>query len=130
MASQDGTAEILAVEAAREAALLNRDHAALRRLMSDDLSFTHGNGVVEDKETYLERVQAGEYRYLAIQRRDDFICVRGSLAVVTGHRSVKVHPPSEPAPVTVESQAVCVWAREPGGWRLLVYQGTFTAPPA
>ncbi len=68
-------AEIEHAEDARYKAMIDRDYAALERLLADDLLYTHSSAVTDTKQSYLESLKSGRTRYLAARR--DGVVIRG-----------------------------------------------------
>lgn len=114
---------IVVLEALRTRALVERDLTTLAALLSDDLVYTHSNGVVHDKQAFLAHA-AGSLRWLAIEWRDQSIQCDGKLALVSGYVLTSQQPPARVAPVSVEAHVLQVWRRERDAWALLAFQAT------
>ncbi len=121
------TDQIHAVIAARETALykamLAFDYAALDAILSDEVSYIHSTGVVEDKAAYFAGLRRGEYEYGDIERISGTTRVFAGIAMTTGVITMLVGAGGS-AKSTIRLQHVLIWAEERGAWRLLLRQAT------
>ena len=60
--------QVLAMEDARYAAMIDGDLAALERMSADDLAYTHSSAVMDDKASYMAAMRAGMFSYRRIER--------------------------------------------------------------
>jgi hypothetical protein len=120
----DQTSEIIAArEAALYKAMLAFDYAALDKILSDDVSYIHSTGVVEDKAAYFAGLRRGEYEYGDIDRISGTTKVFVGVAMTTGVITMLVRAKGS-AKSTIRLQHVLIWAEEHGAWRLLLRQAT------
>jgi hypothetical protein len=119
----------LAANAARRRFMLAGEYDAHVALLSERMVFVHGNGVVEDKTAYVDRLRAGDFVYRSIESEDVRLIAAGEAVVMSERRKVVVCPPQAETPLLVDSMVIQVWAMEEGVMRLLSYQGTFCADP-
>ncbi len=117
MANATAIAEIKAVEDQRTAAMLALDVEKLDALLDDDLSYMHSSGVTDSKKTYLDGVRGKTWEYKSITREDVRIAVKGDTATVFCHLMLTFHLRGEPR--SVDSNALAVWTKASGSWRLL-----------
>jgi ketosteroid isomerase-like protein len=116
-------AEILAVEARRQQALLEVDVAALADLYDDSLIHTHAPGLTHDKAQLLAHV-ASRAPYRGATRGDLTIRVIGDVAIVTGRLTNRLGSP-DGSERTVAGQVIQVLRRcEDGAWRFVSFQMT------
>src|SRR5437867_2485790 len=101
--TQQSSANDAAVAAVREAALgwtqavVKEDHAALERLLADDLIFVHsGGGAPQNKAQYIASPENSDYDALPL--RDINIRIYGNTAVLSAFLDTK-HQGREPSPV-------------------------------
>jgi hypothetical protein len=81
----DQTHEIIAGrERALYKAMLAFDYAALDAVLSDDVSYIHSTGVVEDKAAYFAGLRRGEYEYGDLERISGDTRVFAGVAITTG----------------------------------------------
>ena len=76
--------QILALERARNEAIVHGDAAALDRLTSDDYTFINLRGGVQLKPEIVKGFASGSYRYESRQISELKVRVYGDTAVVTG----------------------------------------------
>ncbi len=120
--SEQAIQEIEALDAERCAATIAGDKAALERLLSDDLRYTHSSAVAEDKATYIDRVCNGHYQYSGFTNIERRLRVLGDLALV--HGDVLIDVQVKNTAKRIHSRYLAVWQRENGRWRMLAWQST------
>jgi len=79
--SIDPVAEL---EQRRWAALVDGDLDELDRLFAEKMTYTHSNGIVDTKQSYLGALREGTFRYVAIDVTESASHDFGSVVVVTG----------------------------------------------
>ncbi len=98
-------------------AVIRQDEAALRRLLADDLTYTHANGRTQDKAEYIAAVTKGPGRYESFQESDTKIRLYGKAAVLTGFVDVKMAGADAYRVRTIE-----VYVENNGRWQLAAKQ--------
>lgn len=122
------TADLAQAEAARCAAMLSGDVAALDALIDPDLQFSHATGAVDDKDQYLSKLAAGRIDYLSIAWSDQGLTDLGDAGLLTGRMTSRVRV--EGVEKTLDNRVLAVW-RWRDSWRLLAFQSTpLVAPKA
>ncbi len=114
---------VLLAEQSRYAAMIKSNTSALDAMLADDLLFTHGNGVVEDKAAFLASLESGSMRYRRIETSDQRVQRFGNTAIVTGLSDLAIEVNGKPRTVSLRTTAVLVRG-EDGRFRLVVYQST------
>lgn len=119
-----GAAEdVLAVDAARTAALIAADRAALDATLADELRYVHGNGLVQDRAAYLEAAVGGVMTYTAITPVQQQVRVLSpQVALLTGSNRVAVLLDGKPLQLDVLYTAVYV--QQDTTWKLTAWQST------
>ena len=121
--------EVLRVENARIEAILHADTAALERLLSDDLTYTHSTGRVDSKTSFIRSIQSGDLTYVAIQPDELRVRVYGDAAVLTGRSAMKVKSPRlQNQTLDLDVRFLIVYAKQDGHWRQVAWQSTRIAP--
>jgi len=103
-------------------ALTGNDFAALDKLVSSDLLYTHSGGNTDTKISYLDSLKSGNQRYLAFEYQSLEVRPYGETAVVFG----VVHVKSLTKGAATEShlRIIHVWVRKGGRWELVAHQST------
>jgi ketosteroid isomerase-like protein len=110
--------DILKIEEQWTQALLKADADYLERLYTDDIVYTHTNGMVNTKTEFLASLKAGKAKYLSLERSELKVRNYGDTAIVTFRALIKVNA------VTLPSQIIHVFVRQNGEWRMAAYQST------
>ena len=123
-ADDDVTAkQISALEARRYQAMTDADIATLDELFSADLVYTHSDATSDSKQSYLDRVATGFFRYGPMTHPEHSIVVRGDCALVFHDMRGEVLVNGE-TKRALNSRSIAVWVREDGNWALLAFQPT------
>lgn len=115
-------AEVEAAEERRWTAQLEADTATLEELLADELSYTHSNGLVDTKASYVAAIADEVFDYRSADRTDVNVVVIGDTAMVTGR--VAMHVVAGPRDVHLDSRYSAIWVRRDGAWRFLCWQST------
>ena len=116
--------QVLQAEKDRFAAMVKGDRAALEKLLSDDLTYTHSTALLETKEQFLKSVTSGTIDYVSIvpSESDWKIRVSGNTAVVNGVAAVNVLDTGKDRKIRI--RFTTVQANRGGAWQLLAWQST------
>jgi hypothetical protein len=99
-------------------AMVKADAGALRRLLADDLSYTHSNALIETKDDVLKAITSGKTKYKSIDFKTSNIRQYGD-TIITNHQMVFAQPDR-----TTNVYVSMVWVRQPDGWKLVQRQAT------
>ena len=119
---EDVAGQISALEARRYAAVTAGDVAALDELFAADLVYTHSDASADSKQSYLEKLAAGHFKYGPISHPEHSIVVHGDCALVFGDMRGEVQVAGQVR--VLNSRSLAVWVRENGSWVLLAFQPT------
>ena len=120
-------ATVLAADDARIAAMTAADPAALAPLLSPDLRYSHSNGTVDTKDSFLALIGGKATRYVAyrpVERGVRF--ATPDIALEHGRAEVVLEKHGTRTEATFLFLAV--WRLEEGSWRFLEWQSA--RPPA
>lgn len=120
----DVVGEIEALEERRWAAQIDADLGALEELLDDELSYTHSNGIVDTKRSYIEAIDTEIFDYRSADRSDVTVAVIGDTAMVTGRVAMHVVANKGERSVNLDSRYSAIWVRRDGSWRFLCWQST------
>lgn len=115
----------------RVAALIARHRTRLDEVFSDDLHYAHSNGVIDNKETYIDSIASGESVYEGYEYRNrTFLPVGSGVVLMTGRAAI--HSRNVDGPIVLDLNFLAVWRLENGRWRFLAWQSSRnpTAEPA
>jgi hypothetical protein len=126
VSAQMGKAEqqVLQSEKDRFAAMVKGDRAALEKLLSDDLTYTHSTALLENKEQFLKSVTSGNIDYVSIvpSETDWKVRVNGNTAIVNGIAAVNVIDTGKDRKIRI--RFTTVQANRGGAWQLQAWQST------
>jgi len=120
--------EVLATLDVYKQALLKRDAAALSKVLSDDLTYTHSSNLHQDKTAVLESLKGTSFQE-AIDYKDLKVRQYGNTAVVTGDVDFR----NNTAGVVAVSKLYItfVLVKGPQGWQIVDRQATkYPDPPS
>jgi ketosteroid isomerase-like protein len=115
-------AAVIAADAARFAALVQRDYAALERLLATDLTYCHSNGQCDDKATFLDSLRSGRLRYDQLAASEVKVRLIGDIAIVNGHVRLAAQLNGQKLAATLVYTNVHAWREQ--AWQMLAWQST------
>jgi len=126
-APTDSTREaILRLEQAWQDALISSDVAALDKLYAETMIYTHSNGSVDDKKSYIESIRSGAAKYQSMTRDEIKVQVFGDSAIVTCHWQVS--SVSGTKVNNTNARYLHFYTRQGGKWRMVAHQATRIIP--
>jgi ketosteroid isomerase-like protein len=115
--------EIRAADVEWAAAIKAADTAKLDRLLSNELIYTHANGVIDDKAAYIAKIKSGRQKYVGVEHSNIRIKVfGGDTAVLTAR--MRMHGTNASGPFDDQILMIHVWVKASGGWQLAAHQTT------
>lgn len=111
--------EILTAEARWIDAIRSGDFAALEKILSDDLVYTHSSGVVETKKEFIGNLHTDVQ---TVEYSDQKIQLFGNTAVLTAQARITGGTKGQSYDNRV--RIIHVWANKGGGWQLVADQST------
>ena len=109
---------VLAAEKQYAEAMVKGDTAVLEKLLSDDLSYTHSNVLMETKADVLKAITSGKTKYKAIDFKTTQVRQYGD-TIITNHSMVFAQPER-----VNNVYVTMVWVKQRGGWQLVQRQAT------
>jgi hypothetical protein len=113
---------LLAVNAARFAAMVHRDFSGLDTLLAPELTYVHTDGALESKAEFLATLRTGRLRYQSITPDDLQARLYGEMGVVTGRSRMQVRAEQEVLRFSIRFTAL--YRRRGTGWVLVAWQAT------
>jgi ketosteroid isomerase-like protein len=126
--SDETERELRELEGELVGAVLRRDSSALRRILSDDLTFVTPFGDVFDKAAVADIGDNTDLVNDSIEIDDVRVRVYGEAAVVTGRAALKARV--KDLDLSGQYRYVRVYARQEGRWQVVAYQATRIAVEA
>jgi ketosteroid isomerase-like protein len=117
--------EIEAAEKAWVKAILERDGAALERVLADDLIYAHASGVLDTKRSYIDKIMSGRQKYASLTQHH--MIAREAGGSVLTHCWTHVTGVNPAGPFDDKVMTMHVWVKGAGGWRLAAHQTTKVA---
>ena len=117
-ASADEDAVAKNVEAFR-AAQLAADAKALDALCAAELSYSHSDGRVEDKATFIANATDGKTKFLSLEYQDSKIRVVGTAAIVRFHWVAESQAVADGKKSATNLHILMNWQKQGADWKLL-----------
>src|SRR5690554_5146565 len=120
--TDDAQQEVLAAHGKRRTATLNGDANTVASMMTDDLTFTHANAVVETKEQFVDALKTQRLHYRTLTDEDSQVRVNGSTGVVSGTCHIVVDASGTEYDLRVLFTEL--WVKEGDTWRMMLWHAT------
>ncbi len=114
--------QIRALETKRYQAMTDGDTGVLAELFAADLVYTHSDATSDSKQSYLDKLAGGFFKYGPVSHPETSIVVHGDCALVLGDMRGEVQIGGQTR--VLNSKVLAVWVRENGNWVLLAFQPT------
>jgi ketosteroid isomerase-like protein len=118
--------EVLAASDALKQAMMNKDAAALRKYLHDDLTYSHSNALLQNKADIV-KATTGDTTIEAMDFSDITVRVYGTTALIRANLDVRNSTGGKST--TSHINVLFVWLKGPGGWQLVGRQATQVSPP-
>lgn len=107
------------LEARRWQALVAGDLDELDRLFADDMTYTHSNGMVDSKASYLGALRDGVFRYVDVDVQEPSSRDFGGTVVVTG--TAVATSESAGGRLVSPLRYTGVWSQKDGAWQFVAW---------
>ena len=124
--SRDAEGEIRDLERQRFLAMQHVDVASLNRILSDDLIYTHANGLQQTKAELIGVLGSGEFKYESISAEGARVRVYDQAAMVTGRAAMKIK--SGQGEQTFKLCYLDVYVKQNGRWQMVAWQSSRVEP--
>ena len=111
-AQEKENAVAAAVEQLRQA-MIDADQSKLESLVSDQLSYGHSSGVIDDKKTFVDKIVTGKSDFVSIDLSEQTITVSDKTAIVRHLFKAKTNDGGKPG--EVQLRIMLVWQKQKGG---------------
>ena len=109
-----------AVEALR-IQLVDPKEKELSGLVSNDLSYGHSNGLVEDKDVFIASLMSGKFNFQKIELTEQTIKITSDAAIVRHIFTAETHDAGK-SPGSANLKVLQVWQKQAGKWILIARQ--------
>ncbi|GAB3802022.1 nuclear transport factor 2 family protein [Spirosoma humi] len=116
---KDQAAVAQAVQQLRQL-MIDPDKAKLESLASDDLSYGHSTGKIEDKKAFVEALTSGSSDFKTIDLTEETITVVDNTAMV--RHKLMAETANDGKPGQAKLAVLLVWVKQKGNWKLLARQ--------
>jgi ketosteroid isomerase-like protein len=121
-AHEDVAEQVRTLENRRYQAMTDGDVGALGELFAADLVYTHSDATADSKQSYLDRLASGYFKYGPVSHPETSIVVHGDCVLVLGDMRGEVEIGGNLR--VLNSASLSVWVRENDRWVLLAFQPT------
>ena len=101
------------------AAQAAKDGEALASLVAPELSYSHSNARVENKEEFLKGATNPATRTLSLQYKDPTIRIVGDVAIVRFTWKSESETVADGKKSTTDLHILMMWQKQAGAWKLL-----------
>lgn len=113
---------VLAAHEKRRVATLHGDADAVASMMTEDLTFTHANAVVETKAQFVEALKTRRLQYQSITDEDTTVRVHGNTGVVSGTCRIVVD--ASGSLIDIRVRFTELWVKEGESWQMILWHAT------
>lgn len=117
-------AEDAVKQAEREwaSAVVRKDYAVLNRVLADDLAYTHSDGRLDTRQSYIDSLKSGKQTYNAAEHQAiDVRLIGKDVALVRG--TIRMTAAAAGKPATPANFSVLrVYQLKNGNWQLVAHQ--------
>lgn len=108
-----------AVEKLRKA-IVDADKVTLESITTDQLTYGHSNGLMEDKAAFIKALVSGESDFTSIDLTEQTVTVVDNTAWV--RHKLAGNTNNKGVPGTAKLAVLMVWVKQKGEWKLLARQ--------
>lgn len=116
-----------AVESLRKA-MVDPDRTVLDKLTAEELSYGHSNGLLQNKQEFIEALTSGKSDFVSIDLSDQTVKIVGNIAIVRHTLSGVTNDGGKPG--TTKLYVLMIWQQRHGEWKLLARQATKVPLPS
>ena len=98
-------------------AMLHKDIAGLKALTSDNVTYGHSSGKVQNKEEFIADIETGRSGFNTLEMKNQTINMNGDTALVRNHFSAEAVNSGKVVPTEIENFQV--WQKQKGHWLLI-----------
>lgn len=96
-----------------------QDAKALDALTAPELSYSHSDGHIEDKATFIKNATSGKSKSISLEYKDPTIRVVGTAAIVRFHWVAESEAVADGKRSNTNLNILMTWQKQGGQWKLL-----------
>jgi len=100
-------------------AQMTQDAKGLEALTAAELSYSHSDGRVEDKATFVKNATSGKSKTLSLEYKEPSIRVVGDAAIVRFHWMGESETVADGKKSSTNLHILMTWQKQGGDWKLL-----------
>jgi ketosteroid isomerase-like protein len=100
-------------------AQMAQDAKGLAALTAPELSYSHSDAHIEDKETFIKNATSGKSKTLSLEYKDPTIRVVGDAAIVRFHWVAESEAVADGKKSNTNLAILMTWQKQGGDWKLL-----------
>ena len=124
----DISAEVEKAERDWGQAMMKNDFAALDKLMADELTYRHSNGLVDTKQSYIGALKSGKSRYYEINFQEVTVKPVDAKVALAFSKAIYITKAADGSKQEMPLMTLHVFRKGAAGWQLLAHQSA--RPPA
>jgi hypothetical protein len=101
-------------------AMIHADKSMLEKLTSDQLSYGHSSGAVDNKTDFIDKIVSGRSDFVTIDLLEQTIAISAQTAIV--RHILKASTNDNGQPGTVHLRVLQVWQKKGKNWKILARQ--------
>jgi len=109
--------KVLAAVEKMRLALISGERSSLEDIASNDLSYGHSSGKIQDKAAFVEALANGSSDFVSIDYKNQTVKVSGKTALVRHELHAKTNDGGKPGEVHLG--ILLVWQKDGRDWKLL-----------
>jgi ketosteroid isomerase-like protein len=100
-------------------AQMAQDAKVLEALTAPELSYSHSDGHIEDKATFVKNATSGKSKSISLEYQDPTIRVVGDAAIVRFHWVAESESVADGKKSNTNLAILMTWQKQGGDWKLL-----------
>nr|WP_314498178.1 nuclear transport factor 2 family protein [uncultured Chryseobacterium sp.] len=106
----------------RRKSTVDGDWKTVSSMMTDDLTFTHANAVVETKAQFIDALKTNRLQYKKLEDEQTQVRIHGNTGAVSGICHIIVD--ASGTLIELRVQFTEIWVKEGDGWKMLLWHAT------
>lgn len=117
--SKEEMAVAARVEVLRQA-MIDADGKKLKELTSENLSYGHSSGIIQNQAVFIEKIVSGESDFVSIEFQNQTIEIVGDAAIV--RHNLAAHTKDSGMDKDIKIGIMLIWQKQKNKWMLIARQ--------